>query len=467
MSMNDSINSQICKFIAEMKFQDLPQESTETIKRAILDCLGVAIAGSSEICSKILEEYVAAEKASPDCSIIGGGFKTSDSLAAWVNGTKAHALDYDDVCLPVHPTAAILPAVLALSEKYNFSGKDLMLAYLCGFEVELALAELALSHVEKGWHVTSTFGTVGATVGCCKLLRMKEVEIRNAIGIAASLCSGLRKNFGTMTKPMHAGNAARNGVIAARLASAGWTADQDIFEGNLGFFGVFGQTSNYPKDLGLKRELRLLSRGIAIKPYPSCAATHAGIEAAIDLRRNFAFKVDDIAQVFCATSSGIPNILIHHRPKTPLEAKFSLEFCVAVALVEGKVGVEHFTERELNNPTIRDIMDRVTYVHPESMGKSPMDLATEVKIKLVSGIEYSKMVNTPKGDPRNPLSWDEVVDKFRNCTREILARGEMERAIEIVSHLEKVNTVSDLMQLLVFKKGSLRSNKTQSVVTED
>ncbi|MBI2287835.1 MAG: MmgE/PrpD family protein [Chloroflexi bacterium] len=237
---------EIVKFITGISYKQLPSAVIDTSKMAILDCLGVTLAGAEESSSKIISQYVR-ETGRPEAGVIGRSFKTSIDQAAWANGTQGHALDYDDYFIPdhltpYHPTVAILPAILAVGQKHHLSGKDILLAYNTGFEVE---ARIALACIQQqydlGWHTTSTLGSLGAAAAISKMLRLNEEKTAIALGIASSLAGGLRQNFGTMTKPLHAGNAARNGVVAAILAQSGFTADRNILDGPLSFGNVLGR----------------------------------------------------------------------------------------------------------------------------------------------------------------------------------------------------------------------------------
>jgi 2-methylcitrate dehydratase PrpD len=272
------------------------------------------------------------------------------------------------------------------------------------------------------------------------------------LGIAASLAGGLRKNFGTMTKPLHAGNASRNGVVAAMLAQLGFTADKDILSGSLGFFEVFGKGTEHDEqaNLELGDELYIVSYGIGIKPYPSCAATHWAIQAAIDLKRKYEIIPTDVAEIECRTSSGVPRILIHHRPKTALEGKFSLEFCVAIALLDGEVTLRQFTDEKVGEYAVQELMKKVKYVHPSEMGASLMELNGEVVVKLRDGNVFSCKVDVAKGDQKNPLSWEEVSHKYKECVHPYLSLIDTNKSLDLILNLESIGDVSELMDIFTF-----------------
>ena len=449
----------IAKFSAEISYEQLPTVAIDASKMAILDCLGVTLAAGEETSGKIVSEYVR-DAGRPEAGVIGEGFKTSADQAAWVNGTKAHALDYDDYFVPeyltpYHPTVAILPAVLAVGEKYHLSGKDVLLAYITGFEVEARIAMACVKQqYDLGWHTTSTLGSIGATAAIAKMLDLSEEETRMALGIASSLAGGLRKNFGTMTNPLHAGNAARNGVVAAMLAQAGFTADKNILDSPLGFCEVLAGEAGCgmaKTTQGPRKEFYIVSPSIALKPYPSCAYTHWAIDAALDLKREAVTDPNNIVEVECRTSSGLPRLLIHSHPATALEGKFSLEFCVAIALIDGEACLKQFSDEKVKDSAVQELMKRVRYVHPPEMGSGLVNLKGEVVVRLQNGEVYSRKVDVARGDPRNPLNKEELNNKYRDCVRSSLSPEDTNKSLELISHLESVNDIAELMDILTLK----------------
>lgn len=450
---------EIAKFSAEISYEQLPTAAIDASKMAILDCLGVTLAGCQEISSKIISQYVRGV-GKPEAGVIGGGFKTSVDQAAWVNGTKAHALDYDDYfvpnhLVPYHPTVAILPAVLAIGEKYHLSGKDVLLAYVTGFEVEARIAMACVKQqYDLGWHATSTLGSMGAAVAIVKMLKLDEEKTRMALGIASSLSGGLRKNFGTMTKSLHAGNAARNGVVAAILAQSGFTADRSILDSPLSFCEALGGEVRYEAakmNQGARTEFYIVSPGIALKPYPSCAYSHWAIDAALDLKREAVIAPSNIVEVECRTSSGLPHVLIHSHPATALESKFSLEFCVAIALIDGEVCLKQFSGEKVKDSAVQELMKKIKYVHPPEMGSGLVDLKGEVVVRLQNGELYSRKVDVARGDPRNPLNKEELNSKYRDCVRLSLSPEDINKSLDLISHLESVNDIAELMDILTLK----------------
>ncbi|MFC1972454.1 MmgE/PrpD family protein [Chloroflexota bacterium] len=452
------LTEKVANLIEQISYEWLPVSALDASKRSILDCLGVALAGCDENAGRIISEY-AKDTGKPEASVIGGSFKTSADQAAWINGTKAHALDYDDYFIPnnstpYHPTVAILPAVLAVGEKLHISGKEALLAYITGFEVEARIAmACAKQQYELGWHTTATLGSIGAAAAVAKMVKLDDEKIRIALGIASSLAGGLRKNFGTMTKALHAGNAARNGVLTAMLAQRGFTADRNMLDGPLSFFKVLGSEtdqelskSNYGPDI----EFHIVSPGIALKPYPSCAYSHWAIDAALYLRRKAIIAPEDIVKIECQTSSGLPHVLIHSCPETALESKFSLEFCIAVAFIDGVVSLKQFTDEKVKDPVVRGLIQKIRYVHSPEMGTGLVDLRGELVVKLRNDKVYSRKVDIAKGSPKNPLNRDELIRKYRDCVHLCLIPKDIDKSLDLILNLESIRDIAEVMPIFSF-----------------
>lgn len=442
----------LANFIAETRYEQLPPEVTTAAKRALLDFFGVALAGASAEGSRLITEYVKEEGGNPEASVIAAGFKTSPSLAALANGTIAHALDYDDCFngFPIHPSVAIMPAVLALAEKTGASGKKVIEAYAVGFEIACKVGSVVgLRQRELGWHNTATLGCLGAAAAASRLLDLTAGDVRMALGIAASLAGGLRQNFGTMTKPLHAGNAARNGVLAASLAGKSFTSYDGVLEAPLGFFKVLGMPKG--RDLSeitehLGSPYSVASPGILFKLFPSCHGTHRGIDAALRLRRETGVRTEDIVDIECRTTATVPTSLFHHRPKTPTEARFSMEYCVARALVDGQMGLAQFDEEKIQSPDVRDLVQKVHYSHPDDIGQG-VDQPQEVVLRLRDGRTCSRKGDVIKGDPENPISWEELCLKYRDCAGRFLPAPEVDRLLELVSNLETLDDITRCIQV--------------------
>ena len=396
----------------------------------------------------------------PQASIIGGNFKTSSYLAALVNGTVGHSLDYDDIAISLigHPSVFLVPAILAIGESIGSSGEDILTAYVLGYETTCHIAKPILqSHYVQGWHSTATFGTLGAAASAAWLLQLNAHQVRQALGIAASLAGGLRQNFGTMTKPLHAGKAAANGIQAALLAQAGFTADNSIIEAPLGFAKIFGydEEVNWAeviKKLG-KTFLITSAEGLSIKPYPSCGFTHCALDAALYIKEKHKVSATDIAEIELHVSPFDKQILIHHRPRTGLEGKFSLEYCVARALLSGEIRLKHLTDEAVAEPQVKSLMKKMKCVekYPMPVMGTPEGFGSKsVTVKLKDGRQYCKEVTIAKGMPQNPLTLDEFNSKYRDCASTVLSKEDVDKSLFILSNLEKMNLprIRDLIRII-------------------
>ncbi len=334
----------IAERIAAITYGDLPPLAVEWAKTAILDTVGVTLAGAGEPCARIVERVLGS--GAGECLIFGADRRAAPLDAALVNGTAAHALDFDDVSnsLGGHPSAPILPALFALGETLDCSGRAFIAAYVAGFETETRIARgVHFHHYEKGWHPTATLGVFGATAACCHLMGLDRARTAQALAIAASLASGIKANFGTMTKPLHVGHTARNGLFAAQLAREGFTANPEALEHKQGFLLVFNGAGNFDAEAILKdwgQPYDIVRPGLAVKQHPCCGSTHPAIDAMLMLRAEHAIGHDILPErVTRIDSSTHPRRLAHTDrpdPQSGLDAKFSVQYCLARAALQGR-----------------------------------------------------------------------------------------------------------------------------------
>ena len=445
--------AQLAEFVTKSRPEDCPEAAREAARRAILDCLGVMLAGSSEPAARILQRVAQAEGGIPLATVVGTGRRTGAVWAALCNGTAAHALDYDDTnfALMGHPSAPVLAAALAAGELALADGRAVLHAFLLGFEVETTLAEVINpAHYAHGWHATGTLGTLGAAAAAARLLGLDAAQTRHALAVAASQSSGLKENFGTMTKPFHAGHAARSGVLSALLAREGWTASEHALEGPQGFFAVLGAGRCVPAQLGtLGAPWKILTTGVAVKPYPSCACTHSIIDGALELRRLEGIRPDAVEEVRVAVAAGVPRILIHSRPRTGLEAKFSAEFTAAAALTEGRVGIATFQDDRVQDPAIRRLMERVRVeVDPEIPTDLERHMWTRLTVRLTDGRSASIGPRPVPGHPANPLPLEVLREKFAECAGLVLSAGRVDSVRQMVESLDACPDLRSLTAIL-------------------
>jgi 2-methylcitrate dehydratase PrpD len=445
--------STVADFVAKSRWEDLPAGAVQAARSAILDCLGVMLAGSIDPPARIVQAVALAEGGTPLCTIIGTGRRTGAVWAALANGTAAHALDFDDTNFTLlgHPSAPVLSAALAAAELGLCDGRALIHAFLLGFEVETTLAAVINpEHYDRGWHATCTLGTLGAAAAASRLLGLDAAEIRTALAVAASQSSGLKENFGTMTKPFHAGHAARSGVLAALLAREGWTASEQALDGRQGFFHVFSAGAKRLDAVdALGAPWKILTSGVAVKPYPSCACTHSIIDGTLELRRAHRIRPEDVAEVTIGVNAIVPRILIHSNPRTGLEAKFSAEFSAAAALSEPRVGIATFQDDKLDDPAIRALLPRVKMVvDPSIPGDQERHMWTRVTIGLRDGRRVSVGPREVPGHPGHPLTREALRAKFAECAGLVLAEDRVDSVGQMVESLDTCPDVRSLTAIL-------------------
>lgn len=434
--------ARIAEFIVKSRWEDASLTAIEAAKRAILDSIGVMLAGSVEPPARIAQRIAEAEGGAPLATVLGTRIRTGGVWAALANGIAGHALDFDDTnfALLGHPSVPILAAALAAGEMAQRDGRDLAHAFLLGFEVETTLAEVMNpAHYAHGWHATSTLGTLGATAASAKLLELDPAETRHALAIAASQASGLKENFGTMTKPFHAGHAAESGVLAALLAREGFTGSEVAIEGRQGYLKVFGSQQEDPAPAleRLGAPWKILTTGVAVKPYPSCACTHSLIAALLELRRVHALRPEAVQEVTVGVNRLVPDMLIHHNPKTGLEGKFSAEYCAALALVDGRVGIESFQDARLADPALQSMMRLAKMVVDPTI---PGDLEHHVWCRVTVRLRDGRTLEVPPrevpGHPSAPLSREALLAKFRDCAARVLPPDRVESVAEMLEGLD-------------------------------
>ena len=443
----------IARFIANTSYEKVPGEAIHIAKMCLLDCLGVALAGTTESTSKIITEYVREMGGKPESGVIGGGYKTTAAFSALANGTIAHALDFDDYAITsaCHPTVVLLSAIFALANRDGLSGRKILESYIVGWEVGSKLGnELSPALQARGWHPTSTIGTVAATAACSKLLGLTTSQAQTAMGIAASEASGLSKNFGTDTKPFHAGKAASNAITAALLAQKGFTASPDMLEGPGGFCQVLANKECNPGAFAQTPDAAFeILTSYAIKPYPSCGLTHRCIDATLDLVKKHRITPDRVTQVECHIPPMFTKILVYSRPQNGLEAKFSMEYCIAAALVDQEITLRQFVDETVLSSEAKDLIPKVMLCLLAGVEKQNIvAIPQAVKITLSDGNEYFHEIRWPRGSAGNPMTWDEVVAKFRNCAEDALALKDVDRVTDLLSRLESLANIDELMEIV-------------------
>ena len=461
-SYGEGLTREVTALVIETGYEGIPSEVIELGKKSMVDGLGLALSGSVAETGVILKKYLEQQGLSGQTTVIGTGLRVQERFAAFANGVGVHADDYDDTQLAVqkdrvyglltHPTAPCLPAALAVSEKHDQSGQELISAYNLGLEVETKISEaMSPRHYQHGFHSTATCGVFASTSAVAKLYGLDSDTTTRALAIAGSQAAGLRENFGTMTKPFHAGRAAEAGVIAADLAQAGWTATDKILESPRGFFQAHG--GGYELDAlhgKLGNPWTFMDPGVSIKPHPSGSLTHPGMTKMLELVLEHDIQPGDVEKVDVGTNHNMPNALIHHRPTDELQAKFSMEFCMAILLLERRGALPEFTDEVVNSSDVKSMISRINFgVHPEAEAAGYDKMTTIIDIHMKDGEVISGRADFGKGSPANPMSYDEVADKFRGCAEFAeWDKGKTEQIIETVRTLEQLKSVRELTSLL-------------------
>jgi 2-methylcitrate dehydratase PrpD len=450
--MNPVMQS-IITFTRETTFTHLPSAVVEKAKQGVIDFLGCTLLGCKNEVGKTIGAYVKSINAAPEVTVIGSGFKTSRALASLAIGTFSHADDFDDISfsLPGHPSVTVLPAAVSIGEAENISGREFITAYVVGFEIQCKLGQaLAPKLYQNGWHATSVLGTLGAAATAGRLLSLSEEQLCHCLGIAASMASGLRANLGTMTKPLHVAFATHNGVTAAILARQGITASLEALDGSLGFCQTLADGVVHDKIVGmLGNPYDIITPGIIYKRYPSCAETHPALDATISLAQEHHLNPDDVRSVDCIVTPLNHDVLVYSSPRTALEGKFSLHFCVALGLSQRRAALEDFSDDMVSDPEIVRLMEKVTMTPDPSLAEDGYTgAATIVNVRMNDGSTYTSRVDHAKGSPKNPMSMEELLVKYRECAGKTLRPGVIETTIDQLLRLEQVENISDLIALL-------------------
>jgi 2-methylcitrate dehydratase PrpD len=419
-----SLTALLAEFVSHLEIGNVPERALDAARMGITDCVGVTMAGAGEESVRIVSA-MAAQSSDPDAALeIPSGRHLAPADAALVNGVAAHALDYDDVAMAAHPSAVLVPALLAEGWSLDARGQDVMLAYVAGYELwaQLDVLEPGRLHA-RGFHPTAVLGTLAAAAACSRLRRLDAAQTRHAIGIAASLASGLVANFGTMTKPLHAGRAAQSGVQAARLAARGFTAAPDILEHRTGFLRAHSPSGSLRVDdasIDIGKVWRLEQRGIDIKRYPTCYATHRCIDAMLELASDHDLAPENVAQINVRTGATQLLLLRNPRPRDALEAKFSMPFAMAAALVARNVGLSEVSDEFVGRAVVSSVFEKVRCTTTDEMMAGDELFAPDdrVGVQLTSGevLNHPPIVHA-KGSWYRPLTAAELAVKFRDCTR--------------------------------------------------
>jgi 2-methylcitrate dehydratase PrpD len=435
--------------------QAVPTPAMSAAADALIDTVGVALAGTLEESSEIVQRWIQETAAKPVVTLWGTHLRSSAADAAFANGIASHALDFDD-SLPTlrgHPSTTLAPAVFAAAEASGATGKATLEAFSIGVEIAGILGKaVGAGHYVRGWHTTSTIGVFSATAAAARLFGLTVKQLQNAWGIAASETSGLVCNFGTMTKPFHAGHAARSAVVAATLARAGFTANPDVFDGKESFFHTYAgddaqKLEDLVKDLG--KQWQILEPGIYVKRWPCCYCNHRALGGLQLMVAEHGLQLDDIQTVQVGFLPGSDNALVSEDPQTGLSGKFSIEYCVAALLIDGKVTLDSFTDAMVQRSEIRKVMKKVHRVRIEAKGLfSGVVGYTDLTVVTSKG-EFKKRVDNVPGSPEWPMTKTDRADKFFDSAGRVLGLKGATQLFEALNECATFNELREIIKLTV------------------
>jgi 2-methylcitrate dehydratase PrpD len=444
--MTAALTRDLARFVASLRYEQLPPEAVAMAKLGFIDSTATLLAGRDEPCVAVLQRTL--DPAPGDAALFWGDVRVRAPEAAWINAVASHALDYDDVALSAHPSAVMVPAIVAEAQHLGLSGRDMLCAYAAGFEVWAELQRRdAGQHHTKGWHPTGVFGSVAAAAACASLRRSSVEQTAMALALGASQSAGITANFGSMAKPFHAGRAAHAGVLAARLAAEGMTGAPDALEHSHGFLTAISPSGvierDAPVDAG--QTWRLLSIGLSIKKYPVCYCAHRPIDAMLDLRAAHpGLAAENVEKITVSMSRRNADVLRNAQPMTGLEAKFSIQFAMACALTEGRVGLRELDDVFVRRPVIQDLMARVQVEfdprEDPSTGYAPFD---QVTLNHRNGdVLRSAQVSKARGAASLPLTEEEIRGKFLDCATRSFEPPAATALYDRLQGLERISNIS-------------------------
>ena len=457
------LTAALAEFIYVQTLCDFPPEALDKAKKAIADTFAVMLAGAGSEVAPPLLRYVEQTGESGISPILGSGRTTSPEMAALVNGTFGHALDFDDVLslMPAHPSAVIVPALCAEPRAGTLTGSALIEAYVIGVEIGGQIgAAITVGHYHRGFHGTGTLAIFSALSALAKRYCLDIATTQTAFGIAASMASGLQRNFGTMTKPLHTGWAARSALAAVHLARSGFTAAPDVLEAPAGFFAAYGVEASHPEAAinRLGNPWVIVDPGLALKRFPCCYAAHRGMDGVLQLRQGLGLNAENLERLECRMPPGGMRVLIYPQPQTGLEGKFSLQYALAAGVLDGTYTLWSFTDAAVHRPQIRDLLARISVSEdPRCADNDPL-LETrssgsrgfvEVEAVLKDGQRETVRVDQAPGHPSRQLTWDDIAAKFMDCAAQArIDPGKATRALGLLTRLETCTDIGAVVALL-------------------
>jgi 2-methylcitrate dehydratase PrpD len=445
-----SVTQQLAEWIVAARFDDIPEVGSQRVGERFIDTLGVQFAGMSVQTGQIITAWARAQGCTPDSTVVGGGFKTTAALAALVNATAGHALEFDDIAtFSGHYANPLTAATLAVGEKLGSSGRDAVLAWMVGWEVIRQTAMPCMDGPRntllwRGWFNQGFQPTLGVAALTAKLLGLNVTQTRMALANAASSMGGVLKNRGSDTKSFTAGNAAMHGVMAAELAALGFTGNEDILDGDDGVIRMMGLEVGDPhKVLDGLGQWDMAVRGSTLRLHASCGAGHWAQDALQQIVRRRPAHLDEIESITVYLPAFLMDMMPYHQPRTGLQAKYSIEYDLVAIALDGRAGMSQYTDAAVQRPQAQDLMRRVRYV-PVTPEAGQVVLNSRVVLRLTNGDEFEETVSQSHGTPGDPLTRDELLGKFHECAQAVLPAPQRDRLIGLCEQLDSLDTLGEI-----------------------
>lgn len=454
------LTQRLAQFVVDTRTQDMPAAVLAGSRHALIDTLGCALAGTLEPVAELATQYVQEAGARGQATVWGRNVATTAAEAAFANGIAGHALDFDDSLpsLRGHPSTTMGPAALAVGEAANASGADVLAAFAMGLEIAGKIGRaLGPQHYVRGWHTTATAGIFSSTTAAARLWKLNAQQLQIAWGLAASQCAGLVRNFGTMTKPFHAGYAARVGVLSAWMAKHGFTADENIFDGDNNFFSTYGGNDGTPLSATIDKlgqPWEMLEPGIYVKRWPCCYCNHRPVGGMLKLIAQHGIRADEVEAVEIGFLPGSDTALVSSDPHTGLEGKFSIEYNAAAVLLDGKLTLETFTDPMVQRPAVRELMKKVKRYRIEAKGTfSGVVGYSDVMIATKRGRHELRIEHAP-GSPEWPMTESDRKEKFLDCAGRVLGAPGAQKLLTLLEGFESIASIKTLIAATIPAAGA-------------
>jgi 2-methylcitrate dehydratase PrpD len=457
ISSRPPITEVLARFAVSVRTADIPSDVIARAKLSFLDTLGIAIGGSLESAPRILGDHVRELGVNGASTVIGQALVCDAANAALVNGVAADIVGWSDISVThmTHPSVSIAPTVWAVGEQTQASGAEVLAAHIVGTEVANKIGAGVKPGLQlRGWHPLAVLNTFGAAAAAGRLLGLDAPRMQNAFGIAAGEASGMRVAMGTMAKAMGAGRSARDGIRAAILASMGFTGPMDVIEARDGFLQTFGDGADGNAILEhLGAPFEFAEPGITLKKFPSCTRSHNAIQALLELRGDHPFTSADVERIECLVTPAVSDYLKYPKPRSALEAKYSIQYCLAATLVDGRLTVGSFSDDRTSDPQFDALMARIemrVWEEYARHGYNPphAPYGCRLSVWLRDGTKLVRQVDRGPWEPSSPPTWNDVVEKFRGNAEAAMSAADADAVVTTVEGLERLDDIRALMRLV-------------------